>query len=363
MLALVPVAAMGCKVFDQPKRVDGLESRVDELADAVTKLVGEPVGQRPKPKKAKPGHDGEGEGEGEHSADKGASKSNRRQARARARKGGDTPKQRDAHDEAAARRSDDEEAGADDHEDKPAPRDDHDDHDEDDDAPPAAKPHGDVHWSYAGAQGPKRWGELDDAFATCATGREQSPIDLPARRRGETEESVFFVYRPTGGKVVDNGHTLQVDLEPGSYAVVDGARYDLVQFHVHTPSEHQVDGEAYAMEVHLVHKNKSGRLAVVGVLFEAGAASPAMAAVWKQAPKKPGVAPLKKKFDPATLLPDDTAADRYAGSLTTPPCSEGVRWIVLRRPRTDAEAKIAAFRARFGANARPTQPLGERTVE
>ena len=232
------------------------------------------------------------------------------------------------------------------------------------DRPEPAAAHGaGPHWTYTGADGPSQWADLDEQYARCGDGHEQSPIDIVPHRRGDAEESVFFMYRPTRGKVTDNGHTLQVDLEPGSYAVVDGARYDLVQFHVHTPSEHTIAGEPFAMEVHLVHKSKAGKLAVVGVLFADGAPSPALAPVWKQAPKAEGSAALKKPFDPGVLLPRDTGAYRYAGSLTTPPCSEGVKWIVLRRTATDDDKRIAWFRDRFGANARPTQALGEREVE
>ena len=176
---------------------------------------------------------------------------------------------------------------------------------------PAAAAH-DVHWAYTGAEGPKRWGDLDATYEKCEVGVEQSPIDILPRPRGDAAESVFFVYKPTDGKVVDNGHTLQVDLAPGSYAIVDGGRFDLVQFHVHTPSEHTIAGEPYPMEVHLVHKDKAGKLAVVGVMFADGAPSAAMAAVWKQTPKAGATAKLKKKFDPAALLPADTSAYRLS---------------------------------------------------
>ncbi len=361
LIALAP----GCKVFDQPKRVDGLEQRVDELADAVSKLVGEPVAQRQKPK-AK-AHDEEGDGEAAD-ADPKARKARRPKSEARAgRDRGDrTAKaEPDQHRQASAKASHD-----DDPADEPAdpPADDHaaadDDHaDAAEPTPPPAAHGAAPHWAYAGAQGPSHWGELDEQFAACGDGHEQSPIDILPKRRAAQDESVFFVYKPTAGKVTDNGHTVQVDLQPGSYAVVDGARYELVQFHFHTPSEHTIAGEAYAMELHLVHKNKAGKLAVVGVLIADGAPSSALAPVWKQLPKAGGSGALKKPFDPSALLPSDTGAYRYAGSLTTPPCSEGVKWIVLRRTATDADKRIAAFRARFGANARPTQSLGERELQ
>ena len=318
LIALAP----GCKVFDQPKRVDGLEQRVDELADAVSKLVGEPVAQRQKPK-AK-AHDEEGDGEAAD-ADPKARKARRPKSEARAgRDRGDrTAKaEPDQHRQASAKASHD-----DDPAEEPAdpPADDHaaadDDHaDAAEPTPPPAAHGAAPHWAYAGAQGPSHWGELDEQFAACGDGHEQSPIDILPKRRAAQDESVFFVYKPTAG-------------------------------------------EAYAMELHLVHKNKAGKLAVVGVLIADGAPSSALAPVWKQLPKAGGSGALKKPFDPSALLPSDTGAYRYAGSLTTPPCSEGVKWIVLRRTATDADKRIAAFRARFGANARPTQSLGERELQ
>jgi carbonic anhydrase len=369
LLALIALSP-GCKVLDQPKRVDGLEQRVDELADAVSKLVGEPVAQRPKPKaKADHGEDGEEEADAETSAkgrkarrtktdaragrDKGA-KASDRDGKASDRDGKASDRDAKARDRDA--KSDDEDAPAKDRhadaEDAPAP-----------DAPPPAAHGPGAHWAYTGAEGPSHWGELDEQYATCGEGHEQSPIDILPKRRDDEDESVFFIYKPTAAKVTDTGHTLQVDLQPGSYAIIDGARYDLVQLHVHTPSEHTIAGEPYAMEVHLVHQSKAGKLAVVGVLFADGAPSAALAPVWKQLPKAGGASALKKPFDPAALLPADSGMYRYAGSLTTPPCSEGVKWIVLRRTATDAAARIGGFQARFGANARPTQSLGERELE
>ena len=242
------------------------------------------------------------------------------------------------------------------------------DHDDHDDLPTVAnikataKVHAAPHWTYEGEAGPTAWSQLDPAFAQCASGRQQSPIDIVPHAPG-ADPPVLFVYKPTGGEVVDNGHTLQINLAPGSFAMVDDHRYDLVQFHIHTPSEHTIAHEALPMEVHLVHKDKAGKLAVVGVIFAAGEASTALAPMWKAAPPKVGSAKLKLLFDPNTLLPLDRSAYRYDGSLTTPPCSEGVEWIVLRRIRTETPARIASFHKRFGGNARPIQELGARVVE
>jgi len=222
---------------------------------------------------------------------------------------------------------------------------------------------GPIHWGYDGPIGPSQWATLDPAYATCETGKTQSPIDIVPHAESPDAPLVAFHYKATSAEIVDNGHTLQVSLGRGSYATVDGKRYDLVQFHVHTPSEHTVGGESLPMEVHLVHKTEAGKLAVVGVMFAAGAPSEAMAPVWSSAPRLEGLARKLRKFDPTELLPRDHSAYRYDGSLTTPPCSEGVEWIVLRRTRTDSANRIGAFRTRFGANARPAQLLLARAVE
>lgn len=329
----------GCQYVDQPKKVTALEHRLDAIAARVGELDG----------KAEDG-DGHGDGDGHddddaHAAGKKAGKANKPgKAKAdktsRPRSKHADPPHEDAHGAEAAAAAHDAPAHA---------------------APSAASgSHAAPHWSYQGDTGPAAWGNLDPSFATCASGEAQSPIDILPQRARPPE--VFFVYQPTPGAVVDNGHTLQVDLERGSYAVVDGERFDLVQFHVHTPSEHTIAGDVYPLEVHLVHKNAAGALAVVGVLFAEGEASPALAPVWKAAPRGAGKNKLKKKLDPGALLPREQGAYRYDGSLTTPPCTEGVRWIVLRRTRTEDPARIAAVRDRFGGNARPVQELGAREL-
>lgn len=222
--------------------------------------------------------------------------------------------------------------------------------------------HAAPHWGYEGELGPARWAELSPAFEVCAKGKEQSPIDIVPPATSPDVAPIRFTYLPSAGELVDNGHTLQMNLQPGSFATVDGRVYQLVQFHIHTPSEHTVGGEALPMEVHLVHKDQSGKLAVVGVRFAAGEASRAMAPVWAAMPDPGGKAKVAR-FDPATLLPRDRSAYRYDGSLTTPPCSEHVEWIVLRRTTTESSAIMDAFKKRFGANARPVQPANDRVIE
>jgi carbonic anhydrase len=223
---------------------------------------------------------------------------------------------------------------------------------------PAAHPAGHPpHWDYKAADS---WAALSPEFAACGTGKQQSPIDLQPVRAEASD--IVFQYAPTPGVIKDNGHTYQVDLEPGSSIVIDGERYNLLQFHVHAPSEHKVAGEEYAMEVHLVHKSAAGGLAVVGVLVDRGAANPGLATAWKKLPRPDRSEKLKKPFNPLSLLPEDRSLYRYAGSLTTPPCSEGVVWNVLRHSVSHDSREIDVVRARFGATARPVQEMFERKL-
>jgi carbonic anhydrase len=223
---------------------------------------------------------------------------------------------------------------------------------------PAAHPAGHPpHWDYKAADS---WAALSPEFAACGTGKQQSPIDLQPVRAEASD--IVFQYTPTPGVIKDNGHTYQVDLEPGSSIVIDGERYNLLQFHVHAPSEHKVAGEQYAMEVHLVHKSPAGGLAVVGVLIDRGAANAGLAAAWKKLPRPGRTEKLKKPFNPVSLLPEDRSLYRYAGSLTTPPCSEGVVWNVLRHSVSHDSREIDVVRARFGDTARPVQEMFERKL-
>jgi carbonic anhydrase len=213
------------------------------------------------------------------------------------------------------------------------------------------------HWDYKAADS---WAALSPEFAACGTGKQQSPIDLQPVRAEASD--IVFHYAPTAGVIKDNGHTYQVDLEPGSSIIIDGERYNLLQFHVHAPSEHKVAGEQYAMELHLVHKSPAGGLAVVGVLIDRGAPNPGLAAAWKKLPRPARTEKLKKPFNPASLLPEDRSLFRYTGSLTTPPCSEGVVWNVLRHSVSHDSREIDVVRARFGDTARPVQEMFERKL-
>lgn len=228
-------------------------------------------------------------------------------------------------------------------------------------ADPAARPHG--AWGYGGEAGPQAWGGLRPEFSQCASGRRQSPIDIRGGIAVDLDP-VVFEYQPSGFAVVDNGHTVQVDIAPGNRIEALGRRYDLVQFHFHRPSEERIDGRQFEMDVHLVHRDPEGRLAVVAVLLERGPAQPVVQAVWNNLPLEKGEAqPARGTLDPTQLLPRDRGYYTYMGSLTTPPCSEGVLWMVMREPVTLSPSQIDIFTRLYPMNARPVQAAGGRLIK
>ena len=220
------------------------------------------------------------------------------------------------------------------------------------------------HWAYTGHGGPSEWGELDHEFTTCKLGKAQSPVDIRGVKISDLP-AIDFEYRPAPLKVIDNGHTIQVNYEPGSWIDVGGARYELVQFHFHKPSEEKIDGKSHDMVVHLVHKGANGKLAVVAVLLDKGGANATIDTIWKNLPKEKGkeVTVANVSVDAATLLPTDRGYYTFEGSLTTPPCTEGVRWFVLKTPLKISDDEVAAFGKIYPLNARPVQPLNGRAIE
>lgn len=220
-----------------------------------------------------------------------------------------------------------------------------------------------AHWTYKGHGGPAEWGSMEADFASCKLGKLQSPIDIVGAKPAKLPP-IKFNYQPSALKIVDNGHTIQVNYAPGSTIDVGGTRYELVQFHFHKPSEEKIDGKAHAMVAHLVHKGSDGALAVVAVLLDKGADNPTLHAIWRNLPKqKEKEVAASATIDAATLLPVDKGYYTFQGSLTTPPCSEGVRWFVLKTPMTLAANELTAFAKLYPMNARPTQPLNGRAVE
>ncbi|MFM8592769.1 MAG: carbonic anhydrase [Chloroflexota bacterium] len=217
-----------------------------------------------------------------------------------------------------------------------------------------------VHWTYSGEEGPEFWGELSPEFAACRTGEQPSPLSLIVTD-GVDEPEMTIVQAPTaGGMLVNNGHTLQVNLPEGNTLILGDREYELLQFHMHTPAEHEVDGVLYPLEIHLVHRNDEGQLAVLGVLLKEGDENPALTQVLTDVPEAGAERSLAEPVDVAALLPADRNAFQYAGSLTTPPCSEGVTWTVFEQPMTVSAEQLAAFRALYPMNARPVQPLNDR---
>jgi carbonic anhydrase len=220
-----------------------------------------------------------------------------------------------------------------------------------------------AHWEYKGHAGAAHWGDLDKSFETCKLGGEQSPIDIRGAKKNAELPAIGFGYQAGAAEVVNNGHTVQVNLPEGGTVKLPSGEYRLLQFHFHTPSEEKVNGKAYPLVAHLVHKNDAGELAVVGVLFREGKANAALQKVFDAMPaEEGGKAALDGGFDAAALLPARQGYWAFKGSLTTPPCSEGVKWQVLHQPVEVSKAQLAAFRKLYPMNARPVQPLNGRIV-
>ena len=220
-----------------------------------------------------------------------------------------------------------------------------------------------VPWSYLGADGPHTWGALSPAYALCGRGQRQSPIDIVDGLPVDLEPPQFQ-YKPGFFGVVDNGHTVQVTVAPGSAFELGGRRWELNGFHFHLPGEERIDGKGYEMSVHLTHRDAQGRLAVVALLVQEGEENPGVQTVWNHLPLERGeVVQSTIEFDPSMLLPASRRYYTYMGSLTTPPCTEGVLWIVMQQPITVSPAQRRVFARLHPMNARPIQPLGGRLIK
>ena len=220
-----------------------------------------------------------------------------------------------------------------------------------------------VHWGYGDTDGPSAWGELSPDYATCAQGEQQSPINIRTSLTSDSIKSLSTNYRESGVTVLNNGHTIQVNYDAGSIAHFDGQEYELLQFHFHTPSEHKVNNKALLMEMHLVHKNAEEGLGVISILFEEGGENPFLSKFWSPLPRKVGEVPSNLKINISEVFPGDPHFYYYDGSLTTPPCSEGVKWFVMKETVLVSRDQADKFLSIFGENARPVQPLNERFVE
>ncbi|KNZ33092.1 MAG: carbonate dehydratase [Methylibium sp. NZG] len=219
------------------------------------------------------------------------------------------------------------------------------------------------HWDYKGDGGPESWGRLRPEFSTCGNGTRQSPIDIRDGIKVQLD-AVQFDYKPSNFRVIDNGHTVQVNVAAGNFIETIGRRYELVQFHFHRPSEERINGRQFDMVAHLVHKDPEGRQAVVAVLLERGSAHAIVQTVWNNLPLEKGEeVPARAPLDLAALLPVDRSYYTYMGSLTTPPCSEGVLWMVMKNPVPISPEQIAVFSRLYPMNARPVQSVSGRLIK
>jgi carbonic anhydrase len=222
---------------------------------------------------------------------------------------------------------------------------------------------GHAHWSYEGEAGPQAWHQLKPEYDKCGSGTRQSPIDIRDGIRVDMDP-VQFEYRASAFRVIDNGHTVQVNVARGNFIDVMGRRFELQQFHFHRPSEERIDGRQFDMVAHLVHKDLEGRLAVVAVLLERGGAHALVQTVWNNLPLEKGEElSARATIDLNQLLPKDPRYFTYMGSLTTPPCSEGVLWMVMQQPVNVSSEQIGVFSRLYPMNARPLQQASGRLIK
>ncbi|QPJ65974.1 MAG: carbonic anhydrase family protein [Candidatus Nitrohelix vancouverensis] len=218
-----------------------------------------------------------------------------------------------------------------------------------------------VQWSYSGTEGPEHWGELSSAFKTCSSGMEQSPVNFSAdakTRFGGLE----FHYNKSPLRIINNGNSIDVNYAPGSYVLINGKQFNLVQFHIHHPGEHTIDGVSTDMELHLIHEDDKKNLAVVGVFLERGTLNPYMKPFWDNLPETLGeeITVPGETINAEFFLPLNREYFSYPGSLTTPPCKEGVQWFVMKNPVDISVHRLSQFRNHILFNSRPVQDLNGR---
>ena len=238
-----------------------------------------------------------------------------------------------------------------------------------------------INWTYEGKTGPQNWSKLDKSYHTCSTGKQQSPIDIKTKQVKNQKQllPLFFDYLKEPLHIENNGHAIQIDEDTlgvnfhshtiqvnsgiDSTAFLKGEIYRLLQFHFHSPSEHTLDGKSYPMELHLVHESKEKKLAVIAVFIEEGEKHKEIHEIFKWVPKKgTEIIVRKESLNPFALLPNSKKYFYYQGSLTTPPCTEGVEWFVLKNPIQMSKEQLRIFRKLYHGNNRPIQKLGERKI-
>lgn len=218
-------------------------------------------------------------------------------------------------------------------------------------------------WGYSGERGPDKWSDLDDEYVMCGMGHNQSPIDLTDFVEADLE-SLSLAYQSEATDIINNGHTVQVNYAAGSTLTVDGHSFELQQFHFHSPSENHITGQAFSLEAHLVHADENGNLAVVAVMFEEDQPNALLTELWQVMPDSvDDENALPAGLNVEQMLPSEHDYYRFNGSLTTPPCSEGVWWLVLKETATVSKAQVEQFSETLGfANNRPIQPANARPV-
>ena len=219
-----------------------------------------------------------------------------------------------------------------------------------------------AHWGYEGVGSPEKWSELKPEFHTCKDGVNQSPIDLKDFVDAKLP-ALTFNYNSSSTEILNNGHSVQVNIASSSTVEIDGIKFELKQFHFHTPSENNINGKSFPLEAHFVHASKEGELAVVALMFEEGEENKMLSQLWAKMPTKSGDKIELKIADVTTLLPKDRDYYRFNGSLTTPPCTEGVRWLVMKKSTTISKSQIEKFAKVMGhPNNRPMQDTNARIV-
>jgi carbonic anhydrase len=218
-------------------------------------------------------------------------------------------------------------------------------------------------WGYIGAQGPEHWGQLDEEHIACGVGKFQSPVDLGKSFKTKQLHPIEFHYQATDGTISNEGHGIELDFGGGSYVMIEDERFDLVQTQFRAPSEHKIEGIPFDMEVQLIHKNKKGKVAIIAALVEeAQTKNAGIAPLWQKLPRKDDKF-IVSSFHPKGLIPAKRDYFHYEGSLTTPPCTEGIKWYVMEETLRFSARQIDDYIGLVKFNARPVQPLYSRKVE
>ncbi|KQV45631.1 carbonic anhydrase [Massilia sp. Root335] len=226
----------------------------------------------------------------------------------------------------------------------------------------AAPKHGTV-WSYEGESGPANWSKINVDWAKCGTGKRQSPIDLRDGIKVNLEQ-ISFDYHPSSFSEVNNGHTIQVMVGGGNFITIGNTVYELQEFHFHRPSEEKINGKGTEMVIHLVHRSAEGKIAIIAVLLERGQPHRLMQTIWDNLPlEKQDVVSPSIVIDPTDALPERRDYFTYMGSLTEPPCTEGVLWMVFKQPMQASPAQMALFSRLYPLNARPVQSTAGRMIK